>query len=93
MSGEASIPSDFIPRWLKVTALVWPVAIAITTATIAMARADSRLEATIEMVDDLKTEGSPAVRERLAGIETNQKNQERILERMEKKLDQLAERR
>jgi hypothetical protein len=76
-----------IPRPLKVLQVFWPVvAFAIMGGTYAVA-ALAKSGDQERRIEALETEGSPAVRERLARIEQSQLNTEQTVDRMEKKLD------
>jgi hypothetical protein len=82
-----TIPSEYIPRWIKVAAIVWPIVVGLMTATFASAQASSALDHTINRVEIIETQGSPAVRERLARIEQALINSNQTLVRVENKLD------
>lgn len=88
----ATAPSTDIPRSLKMLQVFWPIALAGLLGGAAVVQASAQVEEVQRRVNDLETNGTPVIRERLARMETAQAIQTQTLDRMEKKLDELDKR-
>ncbi len=85
-----SIPSEYLPRWLKAVVFLWPVVLALTMGGDSLAQSDSQLDSTIEDVKDLQAKVEPLVVQ-TARIEERQIAQDATLKRVEQKLDRVLD--
>lgn len=87
-----SDPTNDIPRSAKLFQVFWPVALALLVSGASMVQASSKIEVLASEVQELKLNGPPITRERLARMEAKQDAQAEVLVRMEAKLDDLDKR-
>lgn len=85
-----SIPSEYLPRWLKAVVFLWPVLIALSMGGISLARSDSQLDQTVKKVETLEKEVKPLVTQ-VARVEERQIAQSETLRRVEDKLDRVLD--
>lgn len=84
---------DDIPRPLRILSIAWPIGLSLLIGGATMVRATTQIDGLAEQVTELKQNGSPIVRERLARIEAKQDGQIERLKRIEETLLRIEDRR